>query len=385
MDFSMVDLDDDVLAFWHEARAFFDQHVTAAVHAEEARTGAGFNEPLHLAMGERGWVVPGWSVQEGGADLDAVRRHLLAWEYRRSMAPGILHSTTRLSLDTIRRYAPADLAEEVLREVAAGRVRICLGYTEPDAGSDLAAVRTRATRDGDGWLITGQKMFTTGAQWSHYCFLLARTDPDATKHRGLTVFLVPLDTAGIEITPVATLGGETTNFVYYDDVRIPDRCRLGEVDQGWAVVQGALDAEHGLDDVDLQLGDAGEGYEFHTAMLLLAIERHLRAVGDEPDELMLERLGRAALDVERSAIAGAPFSRVLSAESLVANAATMLEGVGPTGLLVAGEDGATLDGLAEEMHRYAQGTTIYGGTTEVFRNMIAERVLGLPRAPRRNG
>jgi len=129
---------------------------------------------------------------------------------------------------------------EVVPRILAGEVLCCLGYSEPDAGSDVAAVTTRAVRDGDHWVITGQKMFTTMAHEAHYVFLLTRTNPDAPKHQGLTMFLVPMDTPGIEIMPVATMGGERTNITYYDEVRVPDAWRVGEVDAGWSVMHAAL-------------------------------------------------------------------------------------------------------------------------------------------------
>lgn len=126
----------------------------------------------------------------------------------------------------------------MLPGVARGTVRICLGYTEPDTGSDLANVKTRSTRDSDEWVLTGQKMFTTDAQHCQYSFLVARTNPDAARHWGLTMFLVPLEVAGVEITAIHTLGGERTNFVFYDNVRIGDHYRLGPVDHGWMVLNG---------------------------------------------------------------------------------------------------------------------------------------------------
>ena len=124
--------------------------------------------------------------------------------------------------------------------ILAGEVMCCLGYSEPDAGSDVAAVATKAVRDGDHWVIDGQKMFTTMAHEAHYVFLLARSNPDVPKHKGLTMFLVPMDTPGIEITPVETMGGERTNITFYNDVRVPDSARVGEVDAGWSVMHAAL-------------------------------------------------------------------------------------------------------------------------------------------------
>ena len=119
-----------------------------------------------------------------------------------------------------------------------------MGYTEPDGGSDIAGAKTRAVRDGDEWVINGQKIFTTGAQYCQYVFLITRTDPALPKHKGLTMFLVPLNSQGIEIQALHTIGDERTNIAYYSDVRVSDRYRIGEVNNGWSVLHGPLDAEH---------------------------------------------------------------------------------------------------------------------------------------------
>src|SRR4029078_1850241 len=127
----------------------------------------------------------------------------------------------------------------ILPGILAGGVVCCPGYSGPDAGSDVAAVATKAIRDGDDWVIEGQKMFTTMAHEAHYVFLLARWTPDVPKHKGLTMFLIPMDTPGIEITPVETMGGERTNITFYNQVRVPDGARVGDVDAGWSVMHAA--------------------------------------------------------------------------------------------------------------------------------------------------
>ena len=134
----------------------------------------------------------------------------------------------------------------VLPGVLTGHIRLCLGYTEPEGGSDVATCKTRATRDGDEWIINGSKMFTSNAQNAKYVFLLTNTDPQGAKHKNLTMFLVPLDSPGIEIQGIRTLDGDRTNIVYYSDVRVDDLYRIGEVNGGWTVMRSALDAEHGL-------------------------------------------------------------------------------------------------------------------------------------------
>ena len=131
-------------------------------------------------------------------------------------------------------HADPGLRDELKPQVASGEVRFCLGYTEPDGGSDIAGAKTRAVRDGDEWVINGQKIFTSNAQNSQYVFLITRTDPTLPKHKGLTMFLVPTSSPGFERQPLPTIGDETTNISYYSDIRLPDRYRIGEVNNGWS-------------------------------------------------------------------------------------------------------------------------------------------------------
>jgi alkylation response protein AidB-like acyl-CoA dehydrogenase len=268
--------------------------------------------------------------------------------------------------------------------VADGSVRICLGYTEPDGGSDIAAAKVRAVRDGDEWVINGSKIFTTGAQDATYCFLITRTDPELPKHKGLTMFLVPMATPGIEIQPIRTYGGERTNVVYYGDVRIPDRYRLGGVNDGWSVLHGPLDAEHSLREKSDDLPIAGR-YAMHMNDALRGVVEWARdsrrpdgsRVIDDPTVLM--RLGRIAMDMEVVLSTPAPMGRVRRGDVTVEDSALLMDLMGPEALLSRGTPGAPAEGAVEFAHRWAQGVPTYGGSVEVFRTMIAQHVLGLPR------
>lgn len=386
MDFSVVDLDAGAAAFAEEVHDFIATHVTAAVHEEELRTGAGFNAGLHTAMAAKGWIVPAWPAERGGAGLDRLRLRILGLAMERAHAPLITLSTTRLVLSAVERYATPELADEVIPRVVAGEVRFCLGYTEPDGGSDIAGAKTRAVRDGDQWYITGQKIFTTGAQNCQYTFLITRTDPDAPKHKGLTMFLVPLDSAGVEIGPIRTVGGERTNVVYYADVCVADRYRLGPVNGGWSVLRGPLDEEHfgagvndGLDDLSIGSGWARLQGEAIDAARRWAARRRPDGTRPIDDPLVRSRLGGLALEVEAALATPGPMGRICAAETITRGAAELMDLVGPEALLPYGADGAVEDGLIDYVHRFAQGTSIYGGTTEVFRNIVAQHVLGLPR------
>ncbi|WP_261566064.1 acyl-CoA dehydrogenase family protein [Frankia gtarii] len=390
MNFSAVELDEDTRAFWAETRAFFDEHVTEEVHAEERRTGSGFNEAFHRAFGARGWVLARWPVGQGGAGLDPVRARIMELELERSGAPVIISQTTPLPALAVQMFANEELKTTVLAGVGDGSISICLGYTEPDCGSDLAAVRTRAVQEGDEWIINGQKMFTTGAQVCQYSLCLTRTDPAAPKRRGLSVFLVPLDLPGIEIRPIHTVGGERTNIVHFDDVRVSDYYRLGGVNQGWAVLSAPLANEHGMGEQDDLAPNGGRTFLRDTRRLLAAVVTWLQTQVDESgrprleDPITRERLARVALDIEAGTAAHGPMARIHASGALARAASDLLELMGPAGLLPHGAEGAVAGAIPEYMFRFTPGTSIYGGTNEIHRNLVAEKFLGLPRSTPRD-
>ncbi|WP_033292196.1 acyl-CoA dehydrogenase family protein [Amycolatopsis jejuensis] len=386
MDFGLVELTPAQQAFQREARAFFDEIVTDEVLEEERETGAGFNLDVHLALAARGWLTPEWPVGEGGAGLDPVCCRILHLELVYHQVPRVTAATTRLVWQAAERYlADPRLRAEVKAGVANGTVRMCLGYTDPDGGSDVAGARLKAVRDGDEWVLNGAKTFTTGAQNCQYTFLVTRTDPERPKHRGLTMFLVPLDSPGVEIQAIRTFGGERTNMVYYDGVRVADRYRLGEVNEGWTVLRGPLDEEHGMAARD-RLADLSMGQGFlrtlepaFAAALTWAATPAADGTRPADDPAVLARLGQIATGYEAALGTPGPMGRVKGAETLIAKSAELIDLVGPQAVLQPGAPGLLGDGALDFAHRFAQGTTIYGGTVEVFRNIIAQHVLKLPR------
>jgi alkylation response protein AidB-like acyl-CoA dehydrogenase len=387
MNFAEVDLSTEEVAFWREVHRFMEEHVTEDVVEDEFARGSGMDEAVHLALGERGWLMPSWTKERGGIGASPVEQAILELELSAHQVPMITAGTTRLVVPSVARWGDPEVRDELLSKVARGTVRFCLGYTEPDAGSDLAAVTTRAERDGDEWIVTGQKMFTTGAQNCQYAFLLARTNPEAPKHKGLTMFLVPLTSAGVEISPVFTIGRERTNIVYYDGVRFHDRFRVGDVDRGWEVLNGPLGEEH-------EMGrktpfDASPGGEF-TQTMVRAYAVAAPLVASMPDDhegrAARLRLARVALNIELSGLASGLMGRIATSELLGQGAVELLEAIGMPGLLGRHADGGVGNGVIEYAHRYAQGTATFGGTTNIHRNLIAEHVLGLPRSrPARAG
>ncbi|MDF2584105.1 MAG: acyl-CoA dehydrogenase, partial [Mycobacterium sp.] len=243
----------------------------------------------------------------------------------------------------------------------------------------VATCKTRAVKDGSSWIINGSKMFTTGAHNSKYTFLITNTDPDAPKHKSLTMFLVPLDLPGVEIQGIRTVDGDRTNIVYYSDVRVDDKYRLGEVNGGWTVVREPLDAEHGAvaaaDD-----GLADVAIMAHQAGFMVEAADNVAAVvgrsGAIDDASVGYRLGRSVARIEASLSAPSIFGRVALAQTMRDVAPDLMDVTGSVAALPIGAEGG-FDDRSEYVYRFAPLVGIYGGTLEVFRNMIAQHVLGL--------
>lgn len=384
MDFSLVELNDDDQAFHSEIRAFLAEHVTDEVRRRDRETGDNFDEGVHLAIGAAGYLEKEWKpLSDGG--FTRVRRRIWELEKRRVHTPWVTWGTTAMVARAVAAFGKPELVAEVMPKVFTGEVRMCLGYTEPEGGSDIATCKTRAVQDGDQWVINGSKMFTTGAHNCQYVFLITNTDPDARKHKSLTMFLVPLDLPGIEIQGIRTVDGDRTNIVYYSDVRVDDKYLLGEVNGGWTVLRGPLDAEHGavaaapdgLQDVAIMQHQTG----FMSAALDAVAARVAQpdASGTCPidDGSVAYRLGRSAARLEAALSTPSIFGRVAQAQTMRDIGPDLMDIAGPASALPIETDGAADHGASEYLYRFAPLAGIYGGTLEVFRNMIAQHVLGL--------
>ncbi|HTX27611.1 MAG TPA: acyl-CoA dehydrogenase family protein [Streptosporangiaceae bacterium] len=388
MNFGMVELDAGQRRFQDYVGDVLDEIVTDEVRDKLRRTGELFDEQMIAALGAKGLAQPDWPVEDGGSGLDPLRLRIFDLELLRR---GISSIGGDMIWRAVAAYGAPDLVAELKPKVAAGTVHFCAGFTEPDGGSDIAAAKVRAVRDGDEWVINGSKIFTTSAHQSQYVFLITRTDPAQPKHRGLTMFLVPLSTPGIEIRPVHTFGGERTNIVYYGDVRIPDRYRLGRVNDGWTVLRGPLDAEHDFAQQHDGLADTFGRQMMRRSPIFRSFDAALawartarRPDGTHPidDPAVRTRLGRVAADLEWAQCAEGPLGRVASSVAMTRCSAELVDLVGVEALLPYGADGTVGAGAVDDAHRFAQGAATYGGTVEVFREMIAQHVLGLPRAQR---
>jgi alkylation response protein AidB-like acyl-CoA dehydrogenase len=373
-------------AFRDSVREMLRVELTPEIRSRAAETGTLHDWGFHRKLADRGWIGLAWPVEDGGQGRDHSYNDILWEELALAGAPALGLPITLIIAETVRRLGTVEQRQRILVPVLAGDLLLCLGYTEPDAGSDLAAVRTRAERDGEGWRISGQKIFTTLAHEAGYVFLLARTDPKAAKHAGLTMFLVPTNAAGFSLTPIATLSGERTNVTYYEDVYVGDDARVGDVGSGWAVVTLALAFERG-----------GE-FAAQLRRLVRGSTSWIRSVGRADDERVLNRLGRVIADAEVARVLGSRASwmrdrqgagyvegamaKVFATEALVRDSGAMLAAIGARGALGAGVANAPAGGEIQQVYRESQISTIYGGTNEVLRAVIAERRLGLPRSRR---
>jgi alkylation response protein AidB-like acyl-CoA dehydrogenase len=387
VDFSRVALSDDDQVFLDEARAFLKTHVTDEVRRRDKETGDNFDEGVHLAMGAAGYLEREWKPHSEGG-FTRVRRRIWELEKRRAHVPWVTWGTTAMVARSVAKFGSPELRDEVLPKVFSGHVRLCLGYTEPEGGSDIATCKTRAVRDGSGdgaWIINGSKMFTTGAHKCQYVFLITNTDPDAPKHKSLTMFLVPLDSPGIEIQGIRTIDGDRTNIVYYSDVRVDDKYRLGEVNAGWTVLREPLNTEHGavaaapdgLQDVSIMMHQAGfmaDAVDMVAGKVAQCNPDGRRLIDDES---VAYRLGRSTARMEAAFSAPSIFGRVALAQTMRDISPELMDILGTASTLPNGTDGAADDGASEYVYRFAPLVGIYGGTLEVFRNMIAQYVLGL--------
>jgi alkylation response protein AidB-like acyl-CoA dehydrogenase len=389
MDFARVELSDEDRAFQTEVREILASVVTDEVIARDRATGENFDEGVHLALAERGYLESDYrSAADGG--FTALRRRIWELEIGRAHAPWFHWPTTMMVAKSLERFGSPELIAEVMPGVLAGRLRLCLGYTEPDGGSDVATCKTRAVRDGEGWIINGSKMFTSNAHNAHYVFLITNTDPAAPKHKSLTMFLVPLDSAGVEIQAIRTVDGDRTNITSYSDVRVSDHYRVGDVNGGWAVLRDALNAEHGTVERDAEGLQKIATMTEHMLLLTSGLDRVAGIVARPDaagraridDDSVAYRLGRAVARAEVARSTAEKFGRVAIAQALRELTPDLMDVLGTAGALPVGTEGAADvadDGGIEYLFRLASPTGIYGGTLEVFRNMIAQHELGLGR------
>jgi alkylation response protein AidB-like acyl-CoA dehydrogenase len=388
-------------AFRAQVRAFVAERATPEIIERAHATGTLHDDGLHRAIAERGWLATWWAGEgdgEGeatvggpaGGAIGPAEVVVLMEELQRAGAPVDGTGIAMMVATTLRHVGSPTQLAEVLPRILAGDLLPCLGYSEPDAGSDVAAATTKAVRDGDTWVITGQKMFTTLAEEADVVFLLARTDASGPKHRGLTLFLVPMGAAGVEVRAVETLGGERTNITFYEGVQVPDAARVGPVGEGWSVMSVALAFERN----SAVLGSALRLYDLAWAWAATGAGPDGAAPMARPD--VRRALARVAVDLEVADVLGAraleltaagevpvvegSMTKLFTTERYQAASSALLDALGADGVRAHGSPGAPADGWIEHAFRHAVVTTIAAGTSEIQREIIAQRGLGLPRS-----
>jgi alkylation response protein AidB-like acyl-CoA dehydrogenase len=342
-------------------------------------------------MGEDGWLGIGWPVEYGGMGMGPIDQMIFVEESHWAGVPLPLLTLNSVG-PTLMSLGTDEQRERFLPGILQGRIHFSIGYTEPTAGTDLASLTTRAERDGDEYVITGEKLYTSAIQYADYVWLAARTDPGAPKHKGLSVFIVPTDAPGFHWTPLRTVAGEFTSSTFYDGVRVPAANLVGEENQGWKLITNQLNHERvAICPVSGILRSIAEVRRW-AALEKLADGR--RVIDQQWVQVQLARLvARAEFlkllnwKVAWAADKGlnpadASATKVYGTEFALEAYRLMLEIVGQAGYLTEGSPGSVLRGRLEHNARSQTIFTFGGGTNEIQRDIIAMVGLGMPRAPR---
>ena len=385
----------DQQALRKELREYFAALLTPEVRAELGESGEGkpiFRE-LIQRLGADGWLGLGWPTEFGGQGRPATDQFIMFDEIQRAHAP--------FPFVTVNTVGPAIMAHgteaqkaKFLTGILKGEINFAIGYTEPEAGTDLASLRTTAVLDGDEWVINGNKVYTSGANQADYVWLACRTDPDAPKHKGISILIVPTDAPGFQWTPIVTVGGVVTTATYYSDVRIPKDSVIGEVNGGWRLITMQLNHERvglaalsGLterlcDDVTTWCRVTPSGGANGEKMIDLPwVQMDLARCAALLDaiRLMTWKLAKSVAD-NTLGPAEASGVKVFGTERAV-EVYRILQGIlGPVSHLRDGSEGAVLHGEVERAARAAQINTFGGGVNEIQRELVAAAGLGLQRS-----
>ena len=381
-------------ALRQQVRDFINEHTTPELLAElraapnnaEGATGPHLRK-LRQEVFETGWLAASWPKEYGGLDMDRVDQFIVEEAFTRARI-GVGMGATFEQAGAIMAAGTEEQKRYFLPRMLTGEITFAMGYTEPTGGTDLASLQTRAQADGDDFLINGQKMYCSAAHYASHVYLMTRTDPDLPKHRGISIFLVPMDTPGISFTPLWTLPGGRTNMLYLDNVRVPRTAMLGELNRGWYVGAAAL---------NLGRGGATRYYEYveeleHLLAYLTTATFAGRSLADEPEvrdrlaELYCEaQVCRLFLwrniSFEQRGI-NPPYEissqKLWGPEFWVKASQAITQVLGPYAQLTGASELAPEDGwYVKKYVGAARGTFAHGGV-QVMRNQIAKRGLGLP-------
>jgi alkylation response protein AidB-like acyl-CoA dehydrogenase len=345
----------------------------------------GHDPEFSKRLGARGWIGLTWPRSYGGAERSYLDRLIVTEELLLAGAPVAAHwFGDRQIGPALLAHGSEEQKRELVPRIARGELCFCVGMSEPDAGSDLAALETRAELQGDSFVIRGQKTWTSFASQADYCYLVARTDPQARPHRGISEILVPMDASGIEVRPIRDMVGET-HFaeVFFDGVRVPRANLIGELHRGWYQIMQQLDYERSGIERLISNGPLWSDFKIWARERGLTRDPVLR---DEIAQIEIARFAGRQLIYHVAALlsegkvpgreAAAAKAVCTEIEQRIANLVT--RALGAAGLLAPGAPGAPLGGRAARNLLYAPAYTIQGGTNNILRNIVATRVLGLP-------
>jgi alkylation response protein AidB-like acyl-CoA dehydrogenase len=372
-----------------QLRAYFEKMLTPEVRRELG--GEGDNPELWRLLvrqlGSDGWLGLGWPKEYGGGGAGPFEQLILFTEVQRAGAPFPFVTVNTVG-PTLMARGSEEQKRRFLPGILAGEEVWAIGYTEPGSGTDLASLRTRAVRDGDEWVIDGNKVYTSGAGHSDYIWLAVRTNPDAPKHKGISIVVVPTSADGFSWTPLHTVGGNTTSTTFYDNVRVPLDNVVGEVDQGWGLLTSQLNHE--------RVGLAA--FSGRTEALWEAVRDWCVAAGIADEPWVRVDLARTYAQVEAMrllnweltgsvaadavSVADASAAKVFGTETHVLVCRTLFGLLGTAGARRQGSPGAVLDGRVEVLTRGAIVNTFGGGVNEVLRDLICTTGLGMPRGAR---
>ncbi|HWC36965.1 MAG TPA: acyl-CoA dehydrogenase family protein [Acidimicrobiales bacterium] len=379
-------------ALRQELRDYYGRLLTPEVEEELSR-GEGVG-PTHKRivrqMGKDGWLGIGWPKQYGGQGRTAVEQFVFFDESMRAGAPVPMLTINTVG-PTLMNFGSDEQRERFLPRILGGEIHFSIGYTEPGAGTDLASLQTKAVRDGDEYVINGQKIFTSLATGADYVWLAARTNPDAPKHKGISIFIVPTDTPGFKVQPMQLMGEQNTNYTFYEDVRIPATNLVGEEDGGWKLITSQLNnervtlcspgiVERNLAEVrrwaqETKLADGRRVVDQEWVQVNLA-RVHARL---EFLRLMNWKVAWTATQ-DRLDVADASSIKVFGTEFYLEAFKLLFEIVGQVGYLKRGSPESVLSSRLEHLYRGLLILTFGGGTNEVQRELIAIFGLGLPRS-----
>ena len=377
------------LALRAELRAYFAKIITDDVRAAldgEGDGGVVFHATVRQ-MGQDGWLGIGWPKEYGGQGRPTSDQFIFFNEVQRARAPFPFVTLNTVG-PMLMRHGTQEQKDFFLSGILKGEINCAIGYTEPGSGTDLASLRTKAVRDGDEWIIDGNKIFTSGADQADYIWLATRTDPDAPKHKGISIFLVPTSSPGFSCTPLVTVGGTVTTASYYDGVRVPLTALVGELNEGWRLITGQLNHERvGLAAMSalsqrlwLEVADwalANDVADVGWVQADLARSHALL----EAQNLLNWRMTAAVAD-DTLGPADSSAVKVFGTESTIEVYRMLLGIVGAGGYLRPGSPGAVLHGEIERAARGCQINTFGGGVNEVQREILATAGLGMKRSAR---